>query len=187
MYFLHLSAVDNTRKEYEKRGRRTVSTRPLQECWRGLSDHKMRFNVMMAAVGSMLDRHPEVLECMKTAFTLATVPDGDEPVLTIVQSHSFTEAPTASALIRTLAPIVNFLNDSHLETLVRASGIKEAIEMYEAYLKTKIRHRSWLLRAMALQSSSTLLHPTVRQQPMGGKKWLCERNGRVCQWGRCRR
>ena len=173
--FLHFSAVDKKRKEYERReherkerGRRTVSPWPLQECWRGLSDHKMRFNLMMAEVGNVLDHYPEVLERMKTAFTLATVPDGDEPVLTIVQSRSFTEAPTASALICTLAPIVNFLDDSHFETLVRASGIQEAIEMYEAYLKTKDPAQELVAQG---DGTAEFLHPPPPRSEAAANGW----------------
>ena len=116
----------------------------------------MRFNIMMAEIGNVLDCYPEVLERMKTAFTLATVPDGVEPVLAIVRSPSFTEAPTASALIRTLAPIISFLDDSHLKTLVQASGVPEAIEMYQAYLKKK--HSAQELVAGA-GDTAEFLHP----------------------------
>ena len=99
----------------------------------------------MGRLGQILDRYLEALEPMKTAMRFATLPDGDEPVLAVVQSRSFTEAATASALLSTLAPIANILDITHFETLVEASGITEAIEMFEAYLKTTDRSQQLIV------------------------------------------
>ena len=144
MSFLHLSAVGKKKREYDKeehkrrgRGRCTVSPQHLQVHKMKLSEDRKRFSILMGRVGQVLDRHPEALEPMKTAMKFATLPDGQEPVLAVVQSRPFTEAPTASALLGTLAPIANILDTTHFETLVEASGISEAIEMFAAYLKTR--------------------------------------------------
>ena len=127
------------RKEHERweHGRRTVSSQQSQMYEKELSDDKIQFSLLMGKLGQILDGHPHALEPMKTAFTFLTVPDGREPVLRVVQSRSFTEAPTASALLRTLAPIVNILDDKHLETLVKASEVHEAITVFEEYRKAK--------------------------------------------------
>ena len=144
MFFFFLSAVDEKKREYERieherrgRGRCAESCQQLQVHKMKLSDDRKRLSVLMGRVGQVLDRHPEALEPMKTAMKFATLPDGQEPVLAVVQSRPFTEAPTASALLGTLAPIANILDTTHFETLVEASGISEAIEMFAAYLKTR--------------------------------------------------
>ena len=67
----------------------------------------------------------------------ATVAEGDEPVLAVVQSQSFIKAPTASALLGSLASFANDLDNTYLEVLVKASSVPEAIQLFEEYLKTK--------------------------------------------------
>ena len=152
MSFLHLLAVGKKKREYDKeehkrrgRGRCAVSPQHLQVHKMKLSDDRKQFSLLMARLGQILDRHPEALEPMKTAMEFATVPDADEPVLAVVQSPSFTEASTASALLRALSPIANILDTTHFELLVEASGITEAIRMFEAYLKTKDRSQELIL------------------------------------------
>lgn len=102
-----------------------------------LSEDRRQFSVLMAKVGKVLDRHPEALDPMKTAMKFATLPDGHEQVLAVVQSSSFTEATKPSTLLGTLAPITSILDTTHFEMLVEASDVPEAIEMFKAYLKKK--------------------------------------------------
>ena len=137
--FLPLSAVDKKRRECERRerGRRNVSPQEVQTHKKRLSDEEMQFGIMMGNLGDVLDGYPKALERMKTALTYVTVPGGDESVLTIVQSPSFIEAPTASALLRTVAPITNVMDDTLVQTLVQASAVPKAIELFEDYLKSK--------------------------------------------------
>ena len=144
MYFLHLSAVEKKRKEYERkeskrkdRGRCTVSPDQFPLRMKKLREETIRLSVLIGRLGQTLDCHPEALEPMKTAMKFATVAEGDEPVLAVVQSQSFVKAPTASALLGSLASFANGLDNTYLEVLVKASSVPEAIQLFEEYLKTK--------------------------------------------------
>ena len=134
-------------KERKKRdrGRCTVSPEQFPLRMKKLREETIRLSVLIGRLGQILDRHPEALEPMKTAMKVATVTDGDEPVLAVVQSRSFTEASTASALLGSLASIVSGLDDTYLETLVLASNVAEAMQLLEAYLKTKDPARELLV------------------------------------------
>lgn len=141
---LHISAVEKKRKEYKSKeykkrdqGRCTVSPDQFPLCVKKLSEEKMQLSVFMARVGQILDQHPEALEPIKTAMKWAAHQDGNESVLAVVQSHSFIKAPTASALLGSLASTENGLDVSYLETLVLASNVPEAIKLFEVYLKAK--------------------------------------------------
>ena len=143
--------MEKKRKEYERkeskrkdRGRCTVSPDQFPLRMKKLSEEKIRLSVLIGRLGQILDRHPEALEPMKAAMKFATA-DGDEPVLAVVQSRSFTEASTASALLGSLASIANGLDDTYLETLVLASNVAEAMQLLEAYLKTKDPARELLV------------------------------------------
>jgi len=143
MYFLCLSAVEKKRKEYEgkeskrkDRGRCTVLPDQFPLRMKKLREETIRLSVLIGRLGQILDRHPEALEPMKAAMKFATA-EGDEPVLAVVQSRSFTEASTASALLGSLASIVNGLDSTYPEVLVNTSNVSEAIQLFEEYLKTK--------------------------------------------------
>ena len=169
--------MEKRRKKYEKnkhgkrdRGRCTVSPDQFPLQMKKLSEERIRFSVFIAHLGQILDRHPEALEPMKTAMKIATVSDGDEPVLAVVQSRSFTEAATASALLGTLAPIANGLDDTYLEMLVLASNVAEAIQLLEAYLKAKDPARELIV---FLKQTPKFLHdppPSSEAEAMGFKE-----------------
>ena len=144
--------MERKRKEYERkeskrkdRGRCTVSPDQFPLHMKKLREETIRLSVLIGRLGQILDHHPEALEPMKTAMKVAIATDGDEPVLAVVQSRSFTEASTASALFSSLASILSSLDDTYLETLVLASNVAEAIQLLEAYLKMKDPARELLV------------------------------------------
>ena len=108
-----------------------------QVCRKRLTDAGMQFVLATTDLASILDRHPEALQHMKTALITITVLIGDEQVEAVIRSRDFNEAETATDFFRALAPVLNVLDEKTLETIVRASRVDEAIKRFETYLNIR--------------------------------------------------